>query len=177
MGLTLSNIKVYDCKPVIDFSIEISKEDFSWELFVFQKAISKQLTYVSTLSLFINQSSVQSLFNFYLEFHICPENSDFLEVIKNKFAHGTDLNFYDKQKNVKAKIENKQFSTVEELGTIRTINCEVFIPKSDSRCGPCQVFRKHLTTMTHRVDKEKLTSSKHIPNKYMPRKDLERKTQ
>ena len=129
-------------------------------------------------------SNVQSFFNFYLEFHICPRNSDFPEVIKNKFARGTDLNFYGKQKNVKAKIEDKKFSTVEELNTIRTINCEVFIPKSDSRCGLCQVFpiipksdspcrlcqvfRKHLATVTHGADKEKLTSSKYIPNKYMP---------
>ena len=103
MSLTLCNIKVYYCKPVIDFSIKISKEDFSWELFVFQKTISKQLTYVSTLPSFINQSNVQSFFNFYLEFHICPGNSDFPEAIKNKFAHGTDLNFYDKQKKCQSK--------------------------------------------------------------------------
>ena len=103
MSMTLSNIKVYDWKPVIDFSIKRSKEDFSWELFVFQKTISKQVTYVSTLPSFLNQSNVQSFFNFYLEFHICPGNSDFPEAIKNKFAHGTDLNFYDKQKKCQSK--------------------------------------------------------------------------
>ena len=113
----------------------------------------------------------------FLEFHACPGNSDFPEVIKSKFSHGTDLNFYDKQKNIKAKIENKIFSTVEELDTTCTINCEVFIPKSDSRCGPCQVFRKHLVTMTHRADKEKSKSSKYILNKYMSRVNLEKKTQ
>ena len=92
MSLTLSNIKVYYCKPVIDFSMKISKEDFSWELFVFEKTISKQLTYVSTLPSFINQSNVQSFFNFYIKFYICPGNSDFPEVVKNNnFAHGTDL--------------------------------------------------------------------------------------
>ena len=112
-----------------------------------------------------------------LEFHTCPGNSDFPEVIKNKFAHGTDLNFHDKQKNIKAKIENKIFSTVEELDAKCTINCEVFIPKSDSRCGPCQVFRKHLVTMNHRADKEKSKSSKYILNKYMSQVDLEKKTQ
>ena len=31
--------------------------------------------------------------------------------------------------------------------------------------------------MTHGADKEKSTSSKYIPNKYMLRKDLEKKTQ
>ena len=65
------------------------------------------------------------------------------------------MNFYDKQKNIKAKIENKIFSTVEELDTIRTINCEVFIPKSDSRCEPCQVFCEHLRKMTHHDGMEK----------------------
>ena len=63
----------------------------------------------SRLPSYINRSNVQSFFDFYLEFHICPE------VIKNKFAHGTDLKFYDKQKNVKTKIKNKIFSTMEEL--------------------------------------------------------------
>ena len=103
MSLTLSSIKVYHCKPVIDFLIKMSKEDFSWELFVFQETISKQLTYVLTLASFINQSNVQSFFNFCLEFYMCPGNSDFQEVIKNKFAHGTDLNFYDKQKKCQSK--------------------------------------------------------------------------
>ena len=84
------------------------------------------------------------------------------------------MNFYDKQKHIKAKIENKKFSTVGEIDAIQTMNCEVSIPKSYSRCGPCQVFRKHLITMAHRADKEKSTDSKHIPNKYMPRKDLEK---
>ena len=85
------------------------------------------------------------------------------------------MNFYDQQEIVKEKIENKRFSTVEELDTIQTTNCEVFIPISDSRYWPCQVFRKHLATMTHRADKEKSTSSKYIPNKYMPQKDFEKK--
>ena len=57
-----------------------------------------------------------------IEFHMCLGNSDFSEVIKNKFADGNDLKFYDKQKNVKAEIENNIFSTVEELDTIRTIS-------------------------------------------------------
>ena len=60
---------------------------------------------------------------------------------------------------------------------IRTIKCEDFIPKSDSRRGACKVFCKHLATITHRGDKEKSTSSKYIPNKYMPQVDLEKKTQ
>ena len=72
------------------------------------------------------------------------------------FAHGTDLNFYCRQKNVNAKIENKIFSTVDELDTLRTINSDVFKPKPDSQCGSYQVFRKHFITMAHRADKEKL---------------------
>ena len=115
---------------------------------------------------------------FLFRIQICPENSDFPEVRKNKFAHGTDLNFYDKQKNVKTRIEDKIFSTVEELDTIRIKNCEVSIPKSDSRCGPCQVIRKHLTTITHRANKEKSkSSSKYIPSKSMPPADLKKQTQ
>ena len=43
---------------------------------------------------------------------------------------------------------------------------------------PWQVFRKHLTTMTQGADKKKSkSSSKYISNKYMPRVDLEKKTQ
>ena len=54
VSLTLSNMKVYDCNPFIDFSIKASKEDFSRELFAFQKTMSNHLTYVSTLPSFIN---------------------------------------------------------------------------------------------------------------------------
>ena len=121
-SLMLTSIKAFDGKQVIDFPIKISTEDFSWELFVFQKTISKQLPYVSRLPSVINRSNVQWFLDFYLEFHIRSGNSDFPEGIKKKFAHGTDLNFYDKQKNDKAKVENKKISTLEELDTIRTIN-------------------------------------------------------
>ena len=37
MSLTLSNIKVYDWKPVIDFSIKRSKEDFFMRVICFSK--------------------------------------------------------------------------------------------------------------------------------------------
>ena len=34
-----------------------------------------------------------------------------------------DLNFYDKRKNLQAKIENKRFESTNYLATIRTANC------------------------------------------------------
>ena len=53
---------------------------------------------------------------------------------------------------------------MQELDTIRAINCEVFC--------------KHLTTITHRVDREKSkSSSKYIPSKYMPWVYFEKKIQ
>ena len=41
------------------FQLQIYQEDFSWEIFVFQKTKSKQLTYVSRLPSYIFQSNVQ----------------------------------------------------------------------------------------------------------------------
>ena len=70
---------------------------------------------------------------------------------------------HDKRKSVKAKIENKKNSTADELDTILAINCKIFMPKLDSLCEPCQVFRKHFPTMAHCGDKEKV-ASKYIPN-------------
>ena len=37
MSSTLSSFKAYDGKLVVDFSIKIYKQTFSWELFVFRK--------------------------------------------------------------------------------------------------------------------------------------------
>ena len=128
----------------------------------------KAVTIRFKVTIIYKSTKCTNFFDFYLEFQICPENSDFPEVRKNKFAHGTDLNFYDKQKNVKTKIEDKTFSTVEELDTIRIKNCEVSLTKSDSRCGSCQVIRKHLTTITHRANEEKSKSC----HKYTPSKSM-----
>ena len=128
----------------------------------------KAVTIRFKVTIIYKSTKCTNFFDFYLEFQICPENSDFPEVRKNKFAHGTDLNFYDKQKNVKTKIEDKTFSTLEELDTIRIKNCEVSLAKSDSRCGPYQVIRKHLTTITHRANEEKSKSC----HKYTPSKSM-----
>ena len=53
----------------------------------------------------------------------CPENNDFPELIKNKLLDVMELNFYDKRKNVKAKIENKRFQSTNSLATLGVANC------------------------------------------------------
>ena len=78
------------------------------------------------------------------------------------------------------KIYKEDFSRVSE-NNIKAVNIpfKVTIIYKSVTCKIilCQVFRKHLTTMAHCADKKKSTSSKYIPNKYMPRMDLGKKTQ
>lgn len=63
----------------------------------------------------------------------------------------------------KLNLKTKKNSTADELDTILAINCKIFMPKLDSLCEPCQVFRKHFATMAHCGDKEKVVN-KYIPN-------------
>ena len=116
--------------------------DFSWRVYIYETEISPTC---EPLEDFPRHVTVANAPDFYSHLNLfklksCPGNNDFLKLIKNKLLHGMDLNFYDKRKNVKAKIENKRFESTNSLATIRVVNCWKIVSCQKIRCSECQSY-------------------------------------
>ena len=152
---------------------------FSWRVYIYETEISPTC---EPLEDFPRHVTVANAPDFYSHLNLfklksCPGNNDFLKLIKNKLLHGMDLNFYDKRKNVKAKIENKRFESTNSLATIRVVNCWKIVSCQNNRCSECQSYRPQLNTRSSRAVKEEslVSLKKNVPNMYLPRKNLEQK--
>ena len=60
---------------------------------------------------------------------LCPGNHDFNDIIFHKISEGAHLNFYGKNKKIRAKIENVKLNSYDEMNTVRTIACSILIGK------------------------------------------------
>ena len=153
--------------------------DFSWRVYIYETEISPTCEPLQDFPRNITVASAPDFFSHLNQLKSCPENNDFMEVIKNKLLHNMDLNFYDKRKNGKAKIENKRFEPTNPLATIRVVNCWKIVSCQNIRCSDCKSYRRQLNTRSFRAVKEEslVSLKKNVPNMYLPRKNLEQKEQ
>ena len=161
-------------------SMEISVRvflDFSWRVYIYETEISPTCQPLEDFPRYITVANAPDFFSHLNQLKSCPGNNDFPEVIKNKLLHDMDLNFYDKRKNVKAKIENKRFESTNFLTTIRVVSCWKIVSCQNIRCPECQSYRPQLNTRSSRAAKEEslVSLKKNVPNMYLPRKNLEKK--
>ena len=99
---------------------------------------------------------------------LCPGNHDFSDIIFHKISQGADLNFYDKNKEIRAKIEDGKLNSYDEMSTIRTIACSFLISKNETRCSSCVDVRKVLKVTAIRISNyDPNIVSRNMPNKYM----------
>lgn len=89
------------------------------------------------------KSDLNQFFQDVAEAKICAGNEDFKDPNNQKLEKGLNLNFLDKDGNVKALIETQYRQNSQELSTIKSINCEVLV-KNKERCDNCMPFRKQL---------------------------------
>ena len=151
--------------------------DFSWRVYIYETEISPTCQPLEDSPRYMTVANAPDFFSYLNQLKSCPGNNDFPEVIKNKLLHGMDLNFYDKRKNVKAKIENKRFELTNFLATIRVVSCWKIVLCQNVRCLECQSYRPQLNTRSSRAVKEKslVSLKKNVPNMYLPWKNLEKK--
>ena len=107
---------------------------------------------------------------------LCPVNHDFVpvimagnrEIIFYKISQGLDLNFYDKNKEIRAKDENGKLNSYDEISTIRTIACSILISKNETHCSSFVDFRKVLkVTATWISNRDPNIVRRNMPNKYV----------
>ena len=79
--------------------------------------------------------------------YMCPDNEDFPLLVENKIGKGSELCFFDKQKSVRAYIENSECCQMSRCSVIRTYNYELLI-LNNQRCEPCTKHRKVLLKLS-----------------------------
>ena len=97
---------------------------------------------------------------------LCPDNHEFSDIILHKMSQAVDLIFYDKNKEIRAKIENAKLNSYNEMNTDRTIACSIV--KNETRCSLCVNYRKVLrVTVTRISNYDSHTVSRNMPNQFM----------
>ena len=174
--ISFSNVQYLDNVPIIVKTVEVYS-DLTWKLNVYgQNVLSTTRILQDRTYETISTENVEFFFNFINTLKICPGNEDFPEIIHNQLKFGRDLHFLDKSGQIKAKIQNKHFISIDEMNTIRTINCEKIVGKEEIRCDSCQHYRKILITKSYRIEKGTVREvKKQTPNMFMSREDLEKK--
>ena len=111
---------------VTDLSVKIYR-NFSWTIYAFSKQVTSSGKLMQSFPSIIDSSTVEMFFNELSRCNVCIGNADFKDIIDRKLSKGEELNFKDKQNNVKAKLQNKYLSDVQDCTTIRSVNCDVLV--------------------------------------------------
>ena len=94
--------------PVVFLTLNIFS-DFSWTLYTYQKQVLQSSQIMKKLpNLLMKKSNVEEFINIISLAYMCPGNEDFPLLVKNKIGKGSELCFFDKEKSVRAYIENSE---------------------------------------------------------------------
>ncbi|XP_047145625.1 uncharacterized protein LOC124818645 [Hydra vulgaris] len=157
--------------PVIEKSLKIY-ENFSWDIIAYNLLVSKENPYLALVPEIIYEENIHEFFMAVSELKICPANDEFKDLISHKLSYGSELYFLNKDKTIKAKIENKQFSSEADLKVIRSSKCDKLISNYVSRCNYCTTLRKDLILYSHRYETDTIGSKEKSPNIYKNREQL-----
>ena len=116
--------------------------DFHWQICMFSKQLSASKPYLEHLPPLLTVGNIEMFLKDTKDAKLCPGNHDFNDIIFHKISQGADLNFYGKNKKIRAKIENGKLNSYDEMNTIRTIACSILIRKNETRCSSRVDFRK-----------------------------------
>ena len=90
---------------------------------------------------------------------VCCGNTDFPNLITSKLEKGSELDFLDKDGNLKATIQSKYYQSVKELDVIRTKSCHLLVVEDKDRCNNCSQYRKQLNVYKDRLVKREKAES------------------
>ena len=145
--------------------------DFKWTLYTYQNQVLQSSQIMKKLpKLLMKNSNVEEFINIISLAYMCPGNEDFSLLVENKIEKGSELCSFDKEKSVRAYIQNSECCQVRHWSVIRTYKCELLI-LNNQRCEPCTKHRKVLLKLSDR--KSGLDESfvpKNIPNEALSHK-------
>ena len=90
---------------------------------------------------------------------VCCGNTDFPNLITSKLEKGSELDFLDKDGNLKATIQSKYYQSVKELDVIRTTSCHLLVVEDKDQCNNCSQYRKQLNVYKDRLVKREKAES------------------
>ena len=152
---------------LIELTIKVFP-DFYWQIYMLSKQLSASKPYLEHLPPLLTIGNTKMFLKHMIDAKLCPCNHDFSDIIFHKISQGVHLNFYDKNEEIRAKIENSKLNSYDKMSTIRTIACSILISKNEIRCSSCVEYKKVLTVTATRISNyDPNNVSRNMPNKYM----------
>ena len=175
LHLTFGKIDIENGIPIIIKSVVIEK-DLTWKVYIFKKQVPVFCDALKPYHCVLRKDILCQFFKTLLKANICCGNTDFPSLITSKLEKGSELDFLDKDGDVKATIQSKYYQSVKELDVIRTTSCHVFVVEDKDRCNNCSQYRKQLNVYKDRlVKREKAESiSKNTPILIFSRAEIEK---
>lgn len=140
--------------------------DYKWKLQVFGKDVEINSNAITkSFPNPMNSENCYATLNALKNMKTCSGNDDFIDLIKKKLYMSDDQGpfcFKDKHGQLKATVETEHMNTMNEINTIRVIDCELIT--DGKRCLKCQEYRKYLKFQSSR---QSTCNSKFIPNKHL----------
>ena len=94
-----------------------------------------------------------------LKANVCCANTDFPNLITSKLEKGSELDFLDKDGNVKATIQSKYYQSVKKLDVIRSKSYDALVVEDKDRCDNCSQYRKQSNVYKDRLVKREKAES------------------
>ena len=173
--LTFGKIDIENGIPIITKSVVIEK-DLTWKVYIFKKQVPVFCDVLKPYRCVLRKDIICQFFKTLLKANVCCGNTDFPSLITSKLEKGSELDFLDKDGNVKATIQSKYYQSVKELDVIRTTSCHVLVVEDKDQCNNCSQYRKQLNVYKDRlVKREKAESiSKNTPISTFSRAEIEK---
>ena len=156
--LTFGKIDIENGIPIITKSVVIEK-DITWKVYIFKKQVPVFCDVLKPYCCVLRKDTLCQFFKTLLKTNVCCGNADFPSLITSKLEKGSELDFLDKDGNVKATIQSKYYQSVKELDVIRTTSCHVLVVEDKDQCNNCSQYRKQLNVYKDRLAKREKAES------------------
>ena len=156
--LTFGKIDIENGIPIITKSVVIEK-DLTWKVYIFKKQVPVFCDVMKPYPCVLRKDILCQFFKPLLKANVYCRSTDFPDLTTSKLEKGSELNFLDKDRNVKATIQSKYYQSVKELDVIRTTFGHVLVVVDKDRCNNCRQYKKQLNVYKDRSVKREKTES------------------
>ena len=173
--LTFGKIDIENGIPIITKSVVIER-DLTWKVYIFKKQVAVFCDVLKSYLCVLRKNILCQFFETLLKANVCCGNTDFPNLITSKLEKESELDFLDKDGNVKITIQSKYYQSVKEIDVIRATSCHVLVVEDKDRCNNCSQYSKQLNVYKDRLVKtEKGESiSKNTPISTFSRAEIEK---
>ena len=160
----------------LDMHMKIDSS-YTWHLFIANRVLPNASYFHMSLPAQLTSLNIEQVLHKISEANICCGNEDFPDLIRLKLEKGSDINFFDKEGNTKASLENNFFVQASSCTVIRVIDCELLVDACKIRCEACSHYRRSILWPQQYRLQRSITEcpNKSIANIHLSRPEIERR--